>query len=51
MTDHEKPQVSKVARPGAPGFRAYAYQELGPVRVNEWDVLKLKFREVESYSS
>ncbi|HEY1731596.1 MAG TPA: transposase [Terriglobales bacterium] len=32
-------------------FRAYAYQEVGPVRVNEWDVLKLKFREIESYSS
>jgi putative transposase len=32
-------------------FRAYAYQEVGPVRVNEWDVLKLKFKEVESYSS
>lgn len=32
-------------------FRAYAYRESGPVRVNEWDVLKLKSREVESYPS
>ena len=24
-------------------FRAYAYQEMGVVRVNEWGVLKLKF--------
>jgi len=24
-------------------FRAYAYQESGVVRVNEWDVLKMKF--------
>jgi hypothetical protein len=24
-------------------FRAYAYQETGLVRVNEWSVLKLKF--------
>ena len=24
-------------------FRAYAYQERGPVSVNEWSVLKVKF--------
>jgi len=27
-------------------FRAYAYQESGPVRVNDWTVLKLKVRAV-----
>jgi putative transposase len=32
-------------------FRAYAYQELGPVRVNDWDMLTLKSREVESFPS
>jgi len=42
----EKPELWKWS-----SFRAYAYQELGPVRVNEWDVLKLRFREVEIHSS
>ena len=32
-------------------FCAYAYQELGPVRVNDWDMLTLKSREVESFPS
>jgi hypothetical protein len=32
-------------------FRAYAYQEGGVVRVNEWDVLKMKFRETTSFPS
>jgi hypothetical protein len=29
----------------------YGCQELGPVRVNDWDVLKVKFRAGRSYSS
>lgn len=29
-------------------FRAYAYAEAGPVRVNDWSVLKLKVRRVAS---
>lgn len=29
-------------------FRAYAYGEAGPVRVNDWSVLKLKVRSVAS---
>lgn len=29
-------------------FRAYAYGEAGPVRVNDWSVLKLKVRKVAS---
>lgn len=31
-------------------FRAYAYQESGMVRVNEWSVLKLKYKEVTCYA-
>jgi hypothetical protein len=27
-------------------FRTYAYQEAGPVRLNDWSAYKLKFREV-----
>ena len=31
-------------------FRAYAYQESGMVRVNEWSVLKLKYKEMTCYA-
>jgi len=30
-------------------FRAYAYQEKGPIRLNEWSGHKLKFREVTTF--
>ena len=30
-------------------FRAYAYQEKGAVRLNEWSAHKLKFREVTTF--
>ena len=30
-------------------FRTYAYQEPGPVRVNEWSVQELKFREPTTF--
>ena len=30
-------------------FRAYAYGEAGPVRVNDWSVHKLKFREPATF--
>ena len=30
-------------------FRAYAYLEKGPVRLNEWSAHKLKFREVRTF--
>jgi hypothetical protein len=29
---------------GTPGFRAYAYEEKGVVRVNDWSALKLKMQ-------
>jgi len=30
-------------------FRAYAFQEMGPVRVNEWGVPELKFKEATTF--
>jgi putative transposase len=30
-------------------FRAYAYQEIGPVRVNEWDLPELKLTDVTKF--
>jgi putative transposase len=32
-------------------FRAYAYGETGPVRVNDWTVLKMKIRERTTFTS
>jgi putative transposase len=30
-------------------FRAYAYQEAGPVRLNDWSAHQLKFRDVTTF--
>ena len=30
-------------------FRTYAYQEAGPIRLNDWSAHKLKFREVTTF--
>ena len=32
-------------------FRAYAYGETGPVRVNDWTVLKMKIRECVTFTN
>jgi hypothetical protein len=50
MIDHLHPVPSITARRWRwSSFRAYAYQEAGPVRLNDWRGRQLKFREVTTF--